>query len=389
MSETTEFSRTIRIDLIPETPKKPVRNKKRIVVAPASRSEKIAPDAPSVVSKDEEGRYKSLLESIYDAALITDPNGKVVDVNARAADFFRCKKEELTKATSVSDLISGAEKTLLHNLSRNLEKQRFVLIQAYCVRRDQSQFPSEIAVAKVRTGEGENLGFFIRDITVRRQAEEMLRTEHNAIQNAANGIAIANLDGVLEYVNPAFSQMLGCDEQDELVGVSIKELFDGDSMADDLTSNVLEGVGSWSGEVSAEMPSGGTLDLQILANCNRNSDGETVGFVLSFTDLSDRKKAEASQREAERNRVMLESLGTACHHLGQPATLLMGNLSLLQSKIDHSDPVVADLVKSSIEAMDRLGDTLHKLNAVNEYRTTLYMENTGTAARDTTNILEI
>ena len=386
MAEIPEFSRTIRIDLIPETPKEPVANKRRIVLARSSRSENLAPVMCTPVS-GEQGRYTALLESIYDAALVTDLTGNVLDANTRAAEFLRSTKDALI-GQSIADVISGAESTLLQDLLRNLERQRFVLIQAYCQRTDNSQFPSEIAVTRIRTGE-DNLGFFIRDITVRRQAEEMLRTEHNAIQNSANGIAIANLDGVLEYVNPAFASMMESADQMELVGVSIKELFDGNTMADELMRAVLGKAGTWSGEVSAEMPSGEWLDLQILANCNRNSDGEKVGVVFSFTDLSDRKRAEAAQRENERNRVMLESLGTACHHLGQPATLLMGNLSLLRDKIKTCDPVVEGLLQSSTEAIDRLGETLHRLNQVNDYRTTLYMENTGSVSGDSTNILDI
>jgi len=335
----------------------------------------------------EQDRYAALLESIYDAALITDLDGKVIDANTRASDFLLWDKAAL-REHSIEDLISGAERTLLSELTKNLEKQRFVLIQAYCERRDHSQFPSEIAVARIRTGE-DHLGFFIRDITVRRQSEEMLRTEHNAIQNAANGIAIANLDGMLEYVNPSFATMMESEDESEMIGTNIRDLFDGSGIAEDLMQLLKGGQGSWSSEVSAEMPSGRTVALEVMANCNRNSDGEMVGFVFSFTDLSDRKRAEAAQREVERNRVMLESLGAACHHLGQPATLLMGNLTLLKAKMSQDDPLIRELLESSEDAMKRLGDILHKLNQVNEYRTTSYMQDPAKDKHETANILDI
>lgn len=390
MADIPEFSRTIRIDLIPETPKEPVANKRRIVVGPSARSgtvpEPSVPPPPPPAATGDKGHYIALLESIYDAALITDLTGKVVDANTRASDFLLWPKNELI-GLSIADVISGAESSLLKDLRGNLERQRFVLIQAYSERKDGTQFPSEIAVARIRARE-DHLGFFLRDITVRRQAEEMLRVEHNAIQSAANGIAIANLDGLLEYVNPAFAEMLESCDQFDLVGVNIRELFDL-VIAEELIETVLGDAGCWVGEVSADLQSGGSLHLQVLANCNRNSDGEKVGFVFSFTDLSDRRRAEAAQREIERNRVMLESLGAACHHLGQPATLLMGNLGLLQAKVRDADPVVRELLASSMDAIARLGETLHKLNQVNEYRTRLYMDNAGSKSGETTNILEI
>ncbi|HAS81807.1 MAG TPA: hypothetical protein DCS43_03815, partial [Verrucomicrobia bacterium] len=254
----------------------------------------------------------------------------------------------------------------------NLQNDRSTLIMAHCRRQDGSTFPSEIAVNRMRSG-GDALCFFIRDITVRRQAEEMLRTEHNAIQNAANGIAIANLQGLLEYSNPAFAAMMDVANPEDLVGASIFDMFDGNNMVEDMFRVVLQEDRRWHGEVSAEMPSGGTIDLEILATANRNSDGEQVGLVFSFSDLSDRKRAESALREAERQRVMLESLGAACHHLGQPATVLMANLGMIRMKVNNDNPLVSEMIDSSLEAIRRLGDTLHKLNCVNEYRTTSYM----------------
>ncbi len=361
----SDMSRTMRIDLIPDVPAEPVKNKQRIVVNMGKTSE--VPEPASTGNS----RYDELLDSIYDAALITDLNGQVTDINTRAIEFLQWSKAELL-GISLVDVISGADSSLIQSLCKNLERQRFTLIQAYCVRKDGSFFPSEIAVNRLRSGAG-SLCFFIRDITLRRQAEEMLRTEHNAIQNAANGIAISNRDGVLEYVNPAFAAMIDNAKPQELAGANIHEIFDENDMISEMFHSVLQEGRHWIGECSAEMSSGHMLDLEIQATANRNSDGEKVGIVFSIADLSDRRRAEAAIRESDRQRVMLESLGAACHHLGQPATVLMANLGMIRSKIGSEDPLLSEMIDSSLEAIRRLGDTLHKLNCVNEYRTTSYM----------------
>jgi len=41
---------------------------------------------------------------------------------------------------------------------------------------------------------------------------------------------------------------------------------------------------------------------------------------------------------------------------------------------DTQDPLVKELVTSSITAAEALGDILHKLNTVNEYKTTHYLD---------------
>ena len=158
MPDKEKLSKTMRIDLIPEAPSEPVvGKKKRIVISrPARKLERERAFDESV----EDARYNELLQSVYDAALITDLTGKIVNANVRAVEFFLYDREDLC-ALTIFDVISGADDTLIKTLCQNLENQRFTLIQAYCIRSDGSFFPSEIAVNEFRLGE-RHLCFFIR-----------------------------------------------------------------------------------------------------------------------------------------------------------------------------------------------------------------------------------
>jgi len=363
----------MRIDLIPDVPSEPAHNgpHRRVIVSTTNARRNRERTSLIPVGDGEPSRYHELLQSIYDAVLITDLGGVIVEANARASEFLQCPEADLI-GSLVSDVISGADSALVEALVANLENERYTLIQAYCIRDDGSLFPAEIAVNRFRIGSG-NLCFFVRDITVRRQAEEMLRTEHNAIQNAANGIVIADLDANLEYVNPAFAEMLDFGVPEDLVGVGIRSVIGQGPEIEEMLEHVLVHGLAWSRQLSVVKPSGELVDLGVLATCNRNSDGETVGIVFSFTDLSDRMRAEAALRETERQRVMLESLGAACHHLGQPATVLTANLGIIKARLKTSDKLVDDLVENSLDAVQRLGEVLHRLNEVNEYRTTRYV----------------
>ena len=365
------FSRTMRIDLIPDVPSEPVAGtKKRVVIASVPRRSRVVHLRTREEGQD--SRYQELLQSIYDAAIITDLSGTIADTNVRASDFLLYSREELQEMT-IFDVISGSDETLIQTLVQNLENERYTLIQAHCVRKDGSFFPAEIAVNKLHLGKL-HLGFFVRDITLRRQAEEMLRTEHNAIQNAGNGIAVADLNAGLEYVNPAVERMWGCGKEDELLGSDVRDLFRDRAAADAMIADVLGDHRTWSGELTARRRDGSEFDVQASAARNRNADGELAGIVFSLLDISDRKRAEEAVRENERHRVMLESLGAACHHIGQPATILMGSLEIMQQKAVNADPSVKQLVRTSLDSMKALAEILQKLQAVNEYRTTTYLE---------------
>lgn len=380
MPKRGEFSKTMRIDLIPEAPSEPVSGKReRIVVS------KSGPGArPATRASD--SHYQELLQSVYDAALITDLNGVIADLNIRAQEFLGYEREELLGMT-IFQVISGADSSLIDTLCENLENERYTLIQAYCSRKDGSLFPCEIAVNKLDLGHI-HLCLFVRDITLRKQSEEMLMTEHNAIQNSVNGIAVADLRAVLEYVNPSMARMWACSD-DDLIGKPVRELMADPGVVDVMIEETLKAKHTWSGEMVAKRSGGDEFDLQVAAACSRNRDGEPLGVVLSFLDTTDRKRAEQAIRETERHRVMLESLGAACHHLSQPATVLMGNLEIMEHLDAVEDERLHGLVRSSIDSMQKIGTILHKLNAVNEYKTTPYLSSRRGSENDESRILEI
>lgn len=86
-----------------------------------------------------------------------------------------------------------------------------------------------------------------------------------------------------------------------------------------------------------------------------------------------RETIEAQARvldEAERQRIVIESLGAACHHIGQPATVLRVYLNMLRK--DPDSPGAADQLDKCNDAIDAIADVLEKLRLVSEYRTVPY-----------------
>jgi len=75
--------------------------------------------------------------------------------------------------------------------------------------------------------------------------------------------------------------------------------------------------------------------------------------------------------EAERQRVMFESIGAACHHLGQPATVLSAYLQLMKDQ--EKDPKLLRMVDASLESVQAISDVLMRLRNVNAYRTEPYL----------------
>lgn len=109
--------------------------------------------------------------------------------------------------------------------------------------------------------------------------------------------------------------------------------------------------------------------------------------IIHALDRRMMKQTLEHQREAlldaERQRVMLESLGAACHHMGQPATIMLAYLGLLREGED--EPEKRHMIEQCIQSANRMSDILHRLQTVTEYRTVPYIRSGATEV----NILDI
>lgn len=375
------FSTTMRIEISPEElyretertakPAASIRRRttQRIQSVEKTKSGKLAGTRHAIVR---DPNFQQLFQSVYDAAVITDPQGDIIDTNTRAEEFFNCQRLDFLKF-NVLDLISGADASLIKTLRKNLESDRFTLIEAYCQRVDGSLFPAEISVNRLRLTGQDYLCFFVRDITIRRHTEERVRTVHKAIHNAANGIAITDIGGHLEYINPAMTRLWRYPDETRMIQSRIQDLWSDDADLSGMFKQVQQGD-SWTGTLTAQRYDGTTLPLQVSATANYDADDQLAGMVFSFVDVSDRIRAEEIAREAERQRIMLESIGSACHHLGQPATVLLTSLGIMQKRESKIDEEMRLLLHQGLDSAEKLRSILHRLNRINEYRTIRYLD---------------
>ncbi len=382
MTARDRLSQTMRIDIPPN-----LRKTDSGHAAPAVGGEGKNADASRAHGPIGESSFQQLFQSVYDGAIVTDLRGRILDGNIRATEFFQYDRETL-RQLGVPDVISGADEETIRTLNENLEHDRFILIQAHCRRRDGSFFPAEIAVNRLQINATAMFCFFVRDITLRRQAEEMLRAVHLAIRNAGTGIAITDLQGCITFANPAAGRLWAVEDERSMLGKDVRSLFMESERAEEMFLAVTAGQ-SWSGLMTLRRPDGVEVKAQVSADCNRDADDAVAGMVLSFVDIRDRIRAEEAELQAERQRVMVESLGAACHHLGQPATVILVSLEMLQRSHGKDPSVTRELLDACLESAESLRCMLHKLNEMTEYRTQAYPRGDEQADENQSRILMI
>lgn len=157
-----------------------------------------------------------------------------------------------------------------------------------------------------------------RDITERRQVEEALRTKDRALEASLNSIAIADLEGRLTWVNPAFLRLWGFPDAAEVLGQPAASFWRSPEQAERVMATLKE-KGSWSGSMQAMTRGGELREVEVSATFIPGESGAPTGLLAVFQDITERERTERALRESE------EKFSLAFHS----APMLM-TLSLLE-----------------------------------------------------------
>lgn len=79
--------------------------------------------------------------------------------------------------------------------------------------------------------------------------------------------------------------------------------------------------------------------------------------------------------DAERQRVMLESLGAACHHMAQPMSVASAQLQMAIEDMGNVPDEIREKLKEASSYLRVASRILHRMQEVGEYRTVPYCEN--------------
>ena len=239
--------------------------------------------------------FDQLLDTLYDATILTDFDGNIAAVNRRAYDFFLLDAHTF-RQSHLGQLIDGANRDILEMVIQNIADSRFTLIQAFCIRADQSSFPAEISVTSVVRNTQQCLCFSIRDITVRREVEERLRIEGEAIRNAGDGIVITDTDCMITYTNPAVGRLWNRPSEEDLLGQSIQSLFPASQGIQDAVQCAFQ-EGTWNGELEGTKSDQQPIYLQTDITVSRDDNEQITHLVFSFADITRRRQGEIALLE--------------------------------------------------------------------------------------------
>ncbi len=202
---------------------------------------------------------------------------------------------------------------------------------------------SSLVLADDGTCYGEIL--FFHDITERKQAEEALRrneaTLRLAFSSSPVGIALGDAEGAIEWLNSSLIAMTGYTLQ-EMKRRNGRILYLAQEEFERFNDQVMDGV--WRGNSTAMdtkwvRRDGAVLDVHVSAAAV-DPENRSAGFVLTATDITERKRAEEALRESEeRYRIAIENSSDGIVLAKGPKLLFVNQKFLQMFGYDHAGQV--------------------------------------------------
>lgn len=246
-------------------------------------------------------RYRLLSMRARDIILFFHTDGRVVDANQAAVETYGYEQSELLKMR-IHDL--RAPETLAV-IEEQLKQANEAGLQWETVhlRKDGTRFPVEVTSVGADIGGERLLISIIRDITERRENDEIVRQSMKqlALVTDIAPVYIAHCDREMrfKFVNKAYAERFGMNPEDCL-GTPISEILGESAFADVLKyiEIVLSGQ-PVEFEIEIAYPKIGTHFMHCSYAPEFDDDGSVIGWIAAITDISERRKMEEAVRESE------------------------------------------------------------------------------------------
>ena len=322
--------------------------------------------------------YRTLFETADDA-IFTLQEGRITEFNHKTLEMFGCSSEQLLNQTPQhfsperqfnGELSEDEAKRHIHN-AYLYGPQTFEW--AHC-KFDGTPVAAEVSLNVTRINNEDYLQAIVRDISERKRTEsELERHRENlenlvenrtsevkklskAIEQSPVAVLITDPEGLIEYVNPRFTEMFVY-SLDEVKGKnpSILRSYNSTAISEDELWKIMSTGEKWHGDFLNQTKDGKEIWVSATISSIRNKDGSISNFVSVQEDITERKQREGELNQArmcaeKANHAKSLFLANISHEIRTPMNAILGFSEVLDENL--KDPQLKKYL-SHIQASGR------------------------------------
>ena len=226
--------------------------------------------------RESEKNYRNLFEWAHDSIFITDSSTQILlDVNEHAARRLGYTRKQIL-ALPPEAYSPPMEPRHRESVLRQLWQTGHVVFEHVHNCKNGRQMPIEVSSRVIEYGGQLAIQSFVRDITVRKQAEEKLALYREIVTQAKDAIAILDLQGRYLEQNPAHRSLLGYSDE-ELLGRTAAFHLEDEGWASLIRELIKKG--HYHGEITSRTYRGELVTLELNALALRNESGKPVWYL--------------------------------------------------------------------------------------------------------------
>ncbi len=264
---------------------------------------------------DSEAKLGAILDTITDGVIAIDENGIIQLFNPAAEKLFGYKHNEVL-GLNVNCLMpspdrEGHDVYIANYLQTGIKKLIGIGREVSGKRKDGTVFPLHLSIGEALLGQARMFVAVLHDLTSRKQSEERLITLSRAVEQSPSAVMIADLNGVIEFVNPSFTRLTGYTSS-EALGKTPSLLRSPYTLIEQhqrLWGSLLHEE-EWREEIQDRKKDGELYWALESISPVRNASGKVTHFLSIQQDITEQKRdKEALQASEERFRDVAEMAG--------------------------------------------------------------------------------
>ncbi len=306
-----------------------------------------------------EARYRTLFMEDLTGLFISTPNGRLLDCNPAFARMIGVSGPDEARGVDVWSLYRDptARRRMLDDLAAG--KTVFLREHALVTVKGRPIHVVESAVGTMdSSGRLVQVAGYLLDVTGRRDAEKHRDLLATAVEAAGEAVVITDLNGVIQYVNPAFETITGYG-RDEAIGAKPSILSSGEQGEEfyaALWSTITAGR-VWMGNFTNRRKDGSLYEEESSISPVRDPlTGRIVNYVAIKRDVTRERSLQAQLHATQRFESLGRIAGAVAHDFNNLLTVVDASATLARAHVLEDSEAVDEL--ELISSAAQRGSTL-------------------------------